>query len=234
VAKILVVEDDASIALVIEAALTSEHLIVDVCRTATQAKAALKLTEYELLILDWNLPDAETGLEICQKYRDGGGNKPVMLLTARISVDNKVQAFDAGADDYVVKPFDSNELIARVKALLRRPSGLKAEVLTIGNLELNAATFRVYQDGKLIDLLPKEFAILELLMRHADHYFTSEAILSRIWRTDSETSIDSVRTFIKTLRKKLSESEKDQKWQIENKRGLGYRIAILDDKIPTA
>jgi len=227
-AKILIVEDDAGIALVIETALTSEHFTVDVCRSAAEAKAALKLTEYDLLILDWNLPNAETGLEICQKYRDSGGNKPVMLLTARISVDNKVQAFDAGADDYVVKPFDANELIARVKALLRRPAGIEAAVLTIGNLQLDTATFRAYQDGKSVDLLPKEFAILELLMRHADHYFTAEAILSRIWRTDSATSIDSVRTFIKTLRKKLSESEKDQEWHIENTRGLGYRIAISD------
>ncbi len=227
-AKVLVVEDDASIALVIEAALTSEHFTVDICKSAPEAKTALKLTEYDLLILDWNLPDAETGLEICQKYRASGGNKPVMLLTARVSVDNKVQAFEAGADDYVVKPFDSNELIARAKALLRRPPGLETEVLRIGNLELNTATFRVHKDGKLIDLLPKEFAILELLMRRADHYFTAEAILSRIWRTDSATSIDSVRTFIKTLRKKLSESETDQKWHIENKRGLGYRIAVLD------
>lgn len=226
--KILVVEDYESTAIVIETALTSEHFIVDVCKTANEAKAALRLTEYDLLILDWNLPNAETGLEICQKYRDRGGNKPVMLLTARIEMDNKIQAFAAGADDYVVKPFDSNELIARVKALLRRPPGLEAEVLKIGDLELNTSTYRVHKNGKAVDLLPKEFAILELLARHPDCYFTAEAILSRIWRTESTTSIDSVRTFVKTLRKKLSDTGTEQKWSIENKRGLGYRIAVLD------
>ena len=229
-AKILVVEDDAGIALVLETTLTSEHFIIDVCGNAQEARAALKLTEYDLLILDWNLSDVETGLEICQTYRGAGGNTPVMLLTARVNVDNKVEALNAGADDYMVKPFDLNELIARVKALLRRPASIEAQNLTIDNLELNSATFRVYKDGKNVDLLPKEFAILELLMRHADHYFTAEAILSRLWRSESTTSIDSVRTFIKTLRKKLSESEpeKGQKWNIENTRGLGYRMAVSE------
>ncbi len=226
--KILLVEDYDSTALVIETVLTGEHLNVDICKSANEAKAALKLTEYDLLILDWNLHEAETGLEICQKYRDGGGNKPVMLLTARISMDNKMQAFAAGADDYLVKPFDPNELVARVKALLRRPTGLETEVLRVDNLELNTTTFTAYQNGNLVELLPKEFAILELLMRHVDHYFTADAILSRVWRTESATSIDSVRTFIKTLRKKLSESETDQKWCIENKRGLGYRITVVN------
>jgi DNA-binding response OmpR family regulator len=227
VAKILIVEDDQAIASVIKAALASEHITADHCKTGLEATAALKITDYELLILDWNLPGSASGLEICQQYRDIGGNKPVMLLTARESTNNKVQAFDAGADDYLVKPFDTEELIARVKALLRRPVEMKAKILTIDNLKLDSNTFRVYKDGKIVDLLPKEFAILELLMSNIDHYFTAEAILNRVWQSDSTTSIDSVRTFIKTLRKKLLEASSEQNWDIENKRGLGYRLSVL-------
>jgi two-component system response regulator QseB len=227
VAKILIVEDDNAIAAVIKAALDSEHLIADHCKTAIEAATAIKLTDYDLLILDWNLPASATGVEICRQYRDTGGNKPVMLLTARETVGNKVEAFDAGADDYLVKPFNIEELIARVKALLRRPVELKAKILAVGNLQLDSNTYRVQKDGKSIDLLPKEFAILELLMSNVDHYFTADAILNRVWKTESTTSIDSVRTFIKTLRKKLLESGAEQNWDIENKRGLGYRLALL-------
>jgi DNA-binding response OmpR family regulator len=222
--RILLVEDDKNILFVMEAALTSEHFVIDSCKNASEAQAALKVTDYDLLILDWNLPDESTGLELCQKYRSNGGNRPIMLVTARTEVVDKLKGFEAGADDYLVKPFDTEELIARAKALLRRPINLEGKILKINKLELNVGTYRVLVNGNLVDLLPKEFAILELLMRNVDHYFTAETILSRIWPKDSSTSTDSVRTHIKTLRKKLLDQGLDL--DIENKRGLGYRLSI--------
>ena len=231
--RILLLEDDANIALVAKSTLTSENFIVDIYKNATEFYLAIKLSEYDLLIFDWNLEGWETGVEVCQNYRARGGNKPILLLTARVGISDKVQALTAGADDYMVKPFDPNELIARVKALLRRPPNLALEVLRIGDLELEKSTFRVYKNGKAINILPKEFAILELLMTHPDRYFTAEAILNRIWEVNTIASEDSVRTFIKTLRKKLfgQKSDEVQNCYIENTRGLGYRLAVVKKEI---
>ncbi len=222
--KILLVEDDKSIAFIVGSALESEHFNVTTCCNANEAISALKTNEYDLLILDWNLPDEITGLEICQTYRNGGGNKPVMLLTGRASTVDKVKGLEAGADDYIVKPFEIEEFLARSKALLRRLPNLDTEILKVGDLELNVRTFRAYKNTMPIELLPKEIAILELLMRNPNCYFEAETILARVWRTDSSASTDSVRTFIKTLRKKIGDI--DSKSSIVNKRGLGYSLAI--------
>lgn len=145
-----------------------------------------------------------------------------MILTARGTSRDKVTGLTAGADDYIVKPFDPDELIARAKPLLRRPPILADSILRVGSLELDTANFTLQSGGRSIQLLPKEFAILQLLMEHPDKYFTAEAILIRVWRSDLPVSSDSVRTHMKTLRKKLGET--DETSVIENSRGLGYRI----------
>lgn len=220
-AKVLIVEDDLSVAQLLQFTLESERFVVDHQTNCSDAMHALKIAEYDILIFDWALPDG-TGIDLCKQYRSMGGNKPILMLTARESSRDKVTGLSAGADDYVVKPFDPDELVARAKALLRRPPIVADPVLRASNLELDTATFTVRRNGKEVQLLPKEFAILQLLMEHPDKYFTAEAILVRVWRSDLPVSSDSVRTHMKTLRKKLGET--DDSTVIENSRGLGYRI----------
>jgi len=222
-AKVLIVEDDAGVAQLLKFTLESERFVLDHCANGSDAIAALRTTEYDLLILDWALPD-RTGIELCSLYRSMGGNKPVLMLTARGTPRDKVAGLTAGADDYVVKPFDPDELVARVRALLRRPPIISASVLRVSNLELDTLNFKVARDGKPVLLQPKEFAILGLLMEHPDRYFTAEAILARLWQSEASVSTDSVRTHIKNLRKKLGDSNENP--IIENTRGLGYRVRV--------
>lgn len=220
-AKILLVEDDLGVAQLIEFTLESERYVIDHYTRVNDALAALKTAEYDLLILDWALPD-NTGVELCKQYRSMGGSKPVLMLTARESSRDKVAGLNAGADDYVVKPFDPDELVARAKALLRRPPVIAGPILKVSSIEMDTSNFTVKLAGQSISLLPKEFAILQLLMEHPDRYFTAEAILARVWRSDLPVSTDSVRTQMKTLRKKLGGT--DDGSVIENSRGLGYKI----------
>lgn len=220
-AKILLVEDDLGVAQLIEFTLESERYVIDHYTRVNDALAALKTAEYDLLILDWALPE-NTGVELCKQYRSMGGSKPVLMLTARESSRDKVAGLNAGADDYVVKPFDPDELVARAKALLRRPPVIAGPILKVSSIEMDTSNFTVKLAGQSISLLPKEFAILQLLMEHPDRYFTAEAILARVWRSDLPVSTDSVRTQMKTLRKKLGGT--DDGSVIENSRGLGYKI----------
>lgn len=219
--KILLVEDDTSVAQLIRFTLESERFILDISTTFKEALAACRTNDYDLLIFDWSLPDG-TGLELCKLYRSMGGHRPVLMLTARGSSTDKVSALSAGADDYVVKPFDPDELAARIAALLRRPPIIADSVLRAGSVELDKSTFTVTKCGADVPLQPKEFAILQLLMEHPNRFFTAEAILARVWRSDLVVGTDSVRTHMKKLRKKLGEADSDK--LIETSRGLGYRI----------
>lgn len=220
-AKILLVEDDLGVAQLIQFTLESERYVIDHCASVSEGLQSLRTNDYDLLILDWALPDS-TGVDLCKQYRSMGGNKPVLMLTARGASQDKVAGLTAGADDYVVKPFDPDELIARARALLRRPPVISDSILRVASLELDTDNFTVRKDGVPVTLLPKEFAILQLLMEHPDRYFTAEAILAKVWRSDLPVSTDSVRTQMKTLRKKLDSS--DETSTIENVRGLGYKV----------
>ncbi len=195
--------------------------MVDTVNTGADALAHLKAHTYELIVLDWMLPDI-AGVEVCEQFRSSGGQTPVLILTARGTVDDKAQGFEAGADDYVVKPFHPKELSARVKALLRRPRTLESRVLQIRDIEFNTNTRLVMRGGMNIELTPKESALLELLMRYPDRSFSLEAILDRLWRSDTSASIDTVRTHMKTLRKKIGDTEENPVFR--TKRGVGYSL----------
>jgi DNA-binding response OmpR family regulator len=167
------------------------------------------------------LPDL-SGLEVCRQYRSQGGKVPVLMLTARGAVEDRAAGLDAGADDYLVKPFHPIELSARVRALLRRPSSLTGRVLKVQDLEMDTVECRLTRSGRDIQLTSKEFSLLELLMRYPNQSFTLEAILDRLWQSDSCASIDTVRTHMKTLRRKIGDNE--ESGLIQTKRGQGYKI----------
>jgi two-component system, OmpR family, response regulator len=222
-AKILVVEDDENLSRLVKICLSADSHMVDSVVRGMDALAQIRLITYDMLVLDWMLPDI-TGVEVLKHYRAAGGRSPVLMLTSRSTVADKVTGLEAGADDYLVKPFDKLELAARVKALLRRPQELSPEVLVRGALEINQTTFQVLKDGQAVELRPKEFALLEFLAKHPGESFSAETILERLWCSDALSTPDTVRTHIMTLRKKLGDN--DQKPLIKTVRGRGYSLQV--------
>lgn len=219
--KILLVEDDENLAFLLKMQLEQARFLVDHVAAGLPALSQLKMAQYDIVILDWMLPDI-SGVDVCRQYRGSGGRTPILMLTARGAVEDKAAGLNAGADDYLVKPFHPIELNARVQALLRRPTSYAGKTLQVKDIELDTEGNRVFKGGQEIDLTSKEFSLLELLMRYPNQSFTLESILSRVWQSDSTASVDTVRTHMKTLRRKLGDSEENG--IIRTKRGAGYRI----------
>jgi DNA-binding response OmpR family regulator len=219
--KILLVEDDENLAFLLKMQLEQARYLVDHVAAGLVALSQLKMSSYDLIILDWMLPDI-SGVDVCRQYRGSGGRVPILMLTARGAVEDRASGLNAGADDYLVKPFHPIELNARVQALLRRPTSYAGKTLQVKDIELDTEANRVFKSGMEIDLTSKEFSLLELLMRYPNQSFGLETILSRVWQSDSTASVDTVRTHMKTLRRKLGDSEENG--IIRTKRGAGYRI----------
>jgi DNA-binding response OmpR family regulator len=219
--KILLVEDDKNLAYLLRLHFQHERFLVDHVHNGGEAVAQLTNHTYDLIVLDWMLPDL-SGIEVCRQFRARGGKTPVMMLTAKGAVEDMALGLDSGADDYMVKPFHPKELAARARALLRRPPQWEGKVLKARDIEFDTASKRVTRNGQEIDLTGKELALLELLMRYPNRSFTLEAILDRLWQSDSTASIDTVRTHMKTLRKKVGDDEDNP--LIRTKRGMGYSL----------
>lgn len=220
-AKILIVEDDRILRELVKAYLNASEHVVDAVDCGKAAQIRLSQDEYDLIILDWMLPDIP-GPEICRCYRNRGGQAPILFLTARSDKRDKATGLDSGADDYLVKPFEQIEFQARVRALLRRRNSWQGNILKLNDLELDTERQLVYRGGREIKLRPKEFALLELLMRNEGKSFTSETLFRKLWHSDSESSLETVRMHVMALRKKL-EAEGEQPL-IHSSRGLGYRL----------
>ncbi len=205
-AKILLVEDDAALAEVTNFGLQSQGHIVQIASNGDDALLNLRVNKYDLVILDWMMPNL-TGIEVLTSYRKQGGKTPVLMLTAKARLEDKEQGLDAGADDYLTKPFEHRELQARVRALLRRPTSLAATVLCVSDITLDPASCVVTKEGNEIKLRPKVYSLLEFLMRHQDQVFSADAILERVWLDDAMVSTDTVRAHFKLLRKSLGIKE---------------------------
>ncbi|HEY9712542.1 MAG TPA: response regulator transcription factor [Chroococcales cyanobacterium] len=223
--KILVVEDDQDLSFALTDRLKRENYSVENAEDGGQALHLLKLAEFDAIILDWNLPDM-TGLSVLRELRGHGVRTPVLMLTARSDVYDKEAGLDSGADDYLTKPFDPVELSARVRAMLRRGSGQSSNELRVGPFVLDSQKFRAYKNGEELQLQPKEFALLELFMRHPGEVFSAEALLARVWASESETSPESVRVYIGNLRKKIDSQGAASFIETAFKRG--YRFAAED------
>ncbi len=220
-AKILVVEDDRALQVTIVDTLKFDRHEVEAAADGEAALAMLSASEYDLLIIDVHLPSRD-GIELCKTYRSRGGRAPVLFLTARNTISDKEQGFLAGCDDYLTKPFHVRELSLRTQALLRRARTGDSDVLSVRDLQLNRRTHEVSRGEKPVALSRMEFALLEFLMRNPDQVFSAEAIVARVWPSDSERSPDTLRTAIKKLRDKIDSP--GQASLIRNMHGIGYKL----------
>jgi DNA-binding response OmpR family regulator len=224
---ILIVEDDIDLARRLRDWLRHQHFRVEHATSAMEAERLLKTNRYDAIVLDWRLPDEE-GTEICRRHRLAGGNTPVLILTGKCSTEDKVIGLDAGADDYLTKPFHVKELVARLRAVLRRPSEIVQEVLTMDDLVLDTRSGVVVKNGQQVKLSPREYSLLEFFMRRPGKFFSAQALLESVWTADSCAGEDTIRTYVKTLRRKISDSEGNCRIRTVN--GMGY---ILDLSNPS-
>lgn len=222
-AKVLLVEDDQILAAFLCNSLSSRMHSVDHLTNGQEALYWLQNRQYEVAIIDWNIPGI-SGIELCKRFRDLGGRTPILLLTGKSGLKDKVTGLDAGADDYLAKPFELDELHARLRALARRKGEIRSNHLTIGDLELDKDNGEVTLCGEKVQITRREFMILELLAENPDQTFSSEAIVDRIWPCSSEISSEVVRCHITRLRQKLSRISESAKPSIKSVYGLGYRL----------
>jgi DNA-binding response OmpR family regulator len=222
-AKILLVEDDADIQFTVSTVLTKDMHTVESVGDGIEASDRLLACTYDLIILDLDLP-RRNGLQVCREFREQGGKTPILMLTAKSTIEEKAGGLDCGADDYLTKPFDTRELQARLRALLRRPSDiLQNTVLRYGPLELNTSTRRLSRDGEDVYLVPRDFELLEFFMRHPGQVFSTEALLERVWHTDKDVSPDALRSSLKRVRQKIGDTNCSI---IENLPKVGYRFQV--------
>ena len=219
--RILVVEDDPAQLEPIHTVLLQAGHIVDGLEDGETAQWLLSQKEYDLLILDWMLPKV-SGLSLCRQYRKLGKTAPVLMLTAKDTTTDKVAGLDAGADDYLVKPTDLIELLARVRALGRRSPVLQAETLTVGELHLNLNTLTVESDTNKVQLTAREFQLLEYFFRHPGQVLNRDRIEDALWEWGTEPESNAVTTLVKRLRQRL-QALNATNW-IETIYGMGYRF----------
>jgi two-component system response regulator MprA len=216
--RILIIEDDQAILKLLQRGLAYEGYTVDV---ATDGRAGLNLARDhapDLVILDWMLPGMD-GLEVCHRLRMGG-KMPILMLTAKDTIQDRVQGLDAGADDYMIKPFNLDELLARVRALLRRTQPERVQVLKFADLTLDTGTREATRGDRTIPLTAKEYELLELFLRHPKQVLTREVIFDRVWGYDFGGESNIIEVYVRYLRQKTE--EKGEPRLIHTVRGVGY------------
>lgn len=220
--RILVIEDEHKIARAVKRALEQESYAVDVSFDGDDGYAMASTEPYDIMIIDRMIPGERDGVGILKDIRKEGVHTPVILLTALGAVTDRTEGLDSGADDYLVKPFAIEELLARVRALLRRPAETQQNILTVGDLSLDTASYRVERAGKEINLTSKEFGLLEYFMRNRGRILTKDTIISHVWDYDADILPNTVEVYVKYLRNKIDKPFKGD--LIETVRGFGYRM----------
>lgn len=221
--RILIVEDDHKIAGAIKKGLQQESYAVDVSYDGQDGLGQALTINYDLVILDRMLPGVD-GIKICQKVREEKIQTPILILTAKDKIKDRVEGLDAGADDYLVKPFAFEELLARVRALLRRPTKATSDLLTVDDLVMNVQKFEVRRAGKMVSLSSKEFALLEYLMRNPGRILTKDNIIEHVWDYDADILPNTVEVYIGYLRNKIDKPFSKKPALIKTARGFGYKI----------
>jgi DNA-binding response OmpR family regulator len=220
--RILVVEDEKSLAEAIAAGLTRQGYSADIAYDGEQALTEAEINNYDLFLLDLNLPKTD-GIEVCRRLRAAGSNAGVLMLTARGALDDRVTGLDIGADDYLVKPFHFPELLARIRAILRREGDKKGALLRVGNVTLDPNALRVLVDDNIVNLTAKEFGIMEYLLRNAGRSVSQEELLEHVWNDDANLFTQSIKVHINNIRRKLFEAGAHD--FISTIKGRGYLIS---------
>ncbi|MBI3954878.1 response regulator transcription factor [Candidatus Gottesmanbacteria bacterium] len=220
--RILFVEDERRLANIVKKGLTEEGFAVDLAFDGDEGKYLAESEEYDLIILDITLPKVD-GLTICKELRKKNINTPIMMLTARTTLEEKVKGLDSGADDYLTKPFAFLELRSRIHALIRRSKQESSPIMTINDLELDPIKHTVKRGENIINLTPKEFSVLELLLRHQDEVVSRTMIIEHVWDYNFDSMSNVVDVFIASLRRKVDKGFKVK--LIHTLHGIGYKIS---------
>jgi two-component system, OmpR family, response regulator len=223
--RILLVEDERKIANALKRGLQQESFAVDVCMHGDEGLAMALDEPYDLMVLDRMLPGAD-GLTICEKVREAGINTPIIMLTAKDTISDRVTGLNSGADDYLIKPFAFEELLARIRSLLRRPAQVISPELTCEDLTLNTQTFAVTRGGKSISLTSKEFALLEYMLRNQNKILTKDTIIAHVWDYDADILPNTVEVYISYLRAKIDRAFPDSPPLVHTQRGFGYKLGV--------
>jgi len=221
--KILIIEDEHRIANTIKKGLEQERYAVDVTYNGTDGFDLASTEEYDLIILDLLLPGMD-GLTVCKELRKNQIQTQILILTAKGQIQDRVCGLDSGADDYLIKPFSFEELLARIRALTRRPKTFLESTLKTDDLCLNSKLFEVKRAEKPIKLSNKEFSLLEYLMRNAGKILTKDQIISHVWDYDADILPNTIEVYIRNLRQKIDIPFKNKKALIQTVRGFGYKI----------
>jgi OmpR-family two-component system manganese-sensing response regulator len=229
--RILVVDDEIELTGPLSRVLSREGYSVDAAYDGTSGSQLAQTSNYDLMILDWMLP-GKTGLEICQELRSRGITTPVLFLTAKDTLDDRVEGLDAGADDYLVKPFELRELLARVRALLRRPAsqipGTPAVRLTVADLELDPENQVAFRQGRVIELSQKESQLLQYFMENTGKLLTHTQIMQYLWQDDEQPSSNVIAALVRLLRRKIELTGETQ--LIHSVYGKGYRFGVSNEQ----
>lgn len=224
--RLLIIEDDDRIADAIAEDLSDQRYTVDVVYDGQTGWNYIQATQYDLILLDVMLPKLD-GIALCRRLRQSGRQTPILMLTAKDSIQDRVLGLDAGADDYLVKPFDLQELAARIRALLRRGDSVNPPILSWERLQLDPSTYEVHYDQQPLDLSPKEYSLLEYFLRHQRRVFSRAQLLEQLWSFENMPDESTIKTHIRSLRQKL-EAAGAPKDLIETVYGLGYRLKQLE------
>lgn len=222
--RILLIEDEHKIANAIKRGLEQESYAVDVAFDGEEGMARALIGKFDVMILDRMLPGVSDGLDICKAMRAKKLRQPVLLLTARDSTRDRVEGLDGGADDYLVKPFSFEELLARLRALLRRPEQVAGTTLQVGDLTLHPGTFEVVRNGVPLALSKKEYALLEYLMRNKGNILSKDKLIAHVWDFDADILPNTVEAFIASLRQKVDRPFRGPNL-IHTVRGFGYKLS---------
>ena len=216
--RILVVEDEPKIANSLEKGLKAEGYVVDTAGDGDTAATLALANAYDLVLLDWMIPGTFDGPALIKEWRENGQQMPILMLTARGTIGDRVEGLDAGADDYLAKPFSFDELLARVRALLRRPKEHTGNVFTVDDVALDVVAKTVEKAGEPIHLTAKEFQLVEYLMRRRGEVVSKDQLLDHVWADEERVQHNTVETFVANVRKKIGDAA------IQTVRGYGYKV----------
>ena len=221
--RILLVEDNEKLANSLKKSLKAESYAIDTCFDGKEAYESILIEEYDLIILDIGLPGMD-GLTLCQKIREEKISTPILMLTARDAINDKITGLDKGADDYIIKPFNFEELLARIRALLRRGTGEPTLIYEVASLKLIPSSHIVTRAGKEVRLTAKEYALLEFLLRHAHQIVSKSQIIDHVWDIDIDPFSNVIDVYIGYLRKKIDKDFPKEEPLVYTIKGIGYKI----------